>query len=126
MALSNYNNGHSVNIFINSLTADVDIPAMHCFKDVVLESVVLINGDPIAADNANFVEIEIKRGSIVIAKLDSRASAQGAIVPMEAKAFEILAPLNDVPAGSTLSINYDETGTIGLSSAVVSLWVRTK
>lgn len=126
MALSNYNNGHSVSIHLSSLTADVDVPALHCFKDVVLESVVLINGDPLAADNSNFVEIEIKNGSTIVAKLDTRPAAQGEVQAMVAKPFQILAPLNDIPSGTTLSINYDETGTIGLTSAVVSLWVRTK
>jgi hypothetical protein len=126
MALSNYNNGHSVSIHVSSLTADIDVPALHCFKDVVLESVVLINGEDIPADNSNFIEVEIKNGSTVIAKLDSRASAQGGIQSMVAKSFQILEPLNDVSKGATLTINYDETGTIGLTSAVVSLWVRTK
>jgi hypothetical protein len=94
-------------------------------------AVHIINGAAIAADNANYVLLNLKAGASTVASLDTRAAGNGALVSKTAKAMTMVDANAEVPAGSTLTVDYDETdaGTnVALTSAVLVVsgyWMET-
>lgn len=126
MALNNANNKHAVLVNLGSITADAEVPAMYAGEDMVIDSVHIINGAEIVASDSNYIELELKSGDDVIATYDSRAAAQGGLDALIAKAMVLDPEEADIAQGSSLSIDYDETGSIGMTNAQVVIWLRTK
>jgi hypothetical protein len=64
----------------------------------------------------------------VVAELDSRAAHENALVVDVAKAMNISSTYEEVAAGSTLTVNYQETGTVAMTNAMIQIsgyWVET-
>jgi hypothetical protein len=129
-ALSNENNPGSYCIDLGSPSADaVKMAGAMGGKSWKVLSVSLVNNAAIAADNSNYVILELKKGSTIVAELDSRAAHENGL------ADETLEPLNlvtaqvEMAAGSVLSVNYNETdaGTnVALTDAVLCIHYAVK
>ena len=126
MALNNANNTHCIVVNVASLTADLEMPAMYCYKDLTVEGVAVQNGANIPAENTNYVKFHLKNGSDIIASFDSRASANGALVNQEGKLMTVDAEKSTALKGSSLVLVYDEEGSIGLTNASITIWYKTK
>jgi hypothetical protein len=116
---------------LGSPSADDSVVAgayFYAHRKCIITSVVAIDGAGISADNSNYIQLELKNGSDVVAEMDSRAAHEGALVVDVAKAMNVDADLAEVAAGSTLTVNYQETGTVAMTSAMLQIsgyWVET-
>jgi len=121
MSLSNESNPQVAVIPLGSLaTDDVQVPAIHFRKAVKILSVKLVNGAAITASDTNFVQVGLQHvGGNVIAEIDTRAAHENALVKNVGKALNVSAVEDDVAAGSNLEVDYQEGGTIALTSAVL-------
>lgn len=122
MANSNENEPLSQGISIGSVTSDGSIlPATYITRKSKILGAYLINGADVAADDANYATITIRSGSQVIATLDTRSAHQGALSANHGASFSV-DPAQSVRAGGeTLTIQYNEIGTVGLTNAVIVL-----
>jgi hypothetical protein len=104
----------------------------HAHRKCRIEEVSIVNGANIAASDTDFVLLNLKNGSNVVALLDTRAAGNGALAARTGKTLT-LNPANAVIAeNSTLVVAYDETdaGTnVALTSAVLQVtgyWIETQ
>lgn len=122
MAKSNENSPLSVAIHLGSLTTDATlIPALYLPKKSRLVSAHLMNGAVVAASDSAYVQVALKNGSTVLAELDSRAAHENALAANVAKALNMVAAEQDQAAGASLSVLYNETGSVGLTDAKLIL-----
>lgn len=119
MSKSNYNNPHLVVVPLGSITSDGSLPALYLPKKSEIKSVALIDQAGIAADNSNWISVKLQNGSTEIATFDSRAAGNGALTALEGKAMTLVAAQAVQAAGSSLKVVYDETGTVGMTSAIM-------
>lgn len=118
MAHSNENSPLSVAVHLGSLTTDGSLlPALQLLKKSRILGVKLLNGASIAADNTNYFSLALKKGSTVIASMDSRAANQGAVTANVSKDLPIVSGQEEQVAGSDLSVLYNEAGTMALQDA---------
>lgn len=126
MGLKNSNNSSIVNIPLGSLTDDNVLPALYANKDMKILSAEIINGAAIAASDTDYCIVKILNGAEEVASLDTRAAAQNGLEDKVAKAMELVADQSDIAAGSTLTVDYDEEGTIALTDAILSVNLHQK
>ncbi len=92
-------------------------------RKFVVTNAVLVNGAGVAASDSDYVILNVKNGSTIVAEIDTRAAHEGALTADVAAAMNISNAT--VAAGSTLTVQYDETdsGTsVALTSAVVLVY----
>lgn len=118
MALSNENNSQVSVVHLGSLTTDATaIPAIHFPKRSKIKSVKLMNGALIAASDSNFCQVALRRGTTVVAELDTRAAHENGLAANVAKALNLVDAESEPAAGTDLNLLYNETGTVGLTDA---------
>ncbi len=105
---NNQNNPHAVAISLGSPSVDALFPALYTGKKIVVTGAYLINGATITADNSNYVVLELKSGSNVIASLDTRAAHDGAVTLNVAKSLTVSSTYAAQASTATLTVNYDE------------------
>jgi hypothetical protein len=123
-ALNNANNPHVMCIPLGSLAADGVVLAGASEKAIDVSAVYLLNAGTIAADNANYVILELKKGSTVVAEMDSRAAHENGITANTVEPLNVVSAQKAIASQSVLSVNYDETdaGTnVALSGAVLCM-----
>lgn len=122
MSKSNENQPFSVALALGSLTTDATLlPAMYLPKKSKLVSVHVMNGATVAADNSNYFQLALKNGSTVVAEMDSRAAHENGVTANVAKALNLVSGQELQDAGSSLSLLYNETGTVALTNAILVL-----
>lgn len=128
MSLNNDNNLQCVSINLGSLTADTSdpLPALYCERGIEVKSAQLINNADIAASDSDYISISLKSGSDEIAELDSRAAHENGLSKAVAEQLNVVAAEAEREAGETLTVDYQETGTIALTNAVLCVWFRNK
>jgi len=121
MSLSNENNPQLAVLALGSLTADTStkLPGMYFPKKTKIKSAHIINGAAIAADNSNYAQVSLYNGSDVVAELDTRAAHENGLAENVAKALNVVDAESVLDAGTTLLVDYQETGTMALTSAVL-------
>ena len=121
MALSNENNPNLTVLDLGSISADTStkLPGMYFPKKSVIKSVTLINGATIAASDTDFVAVSLYNGADVVAELDSRAAHENGLVANVGKSLNVVEAESVVDAGTTLLLDYQETGTVALTAAVM-------
>jgi hypothetical protein len=111
MSHSNYNNASQVVLPIGTQAASIELPGIYVQKKSIIKSVALINQAALAADNTNFLTIQLldAPSGNVLAEIDTKAANEGALSKNVAK----VAPETDiaVAAGSSLAINVVKNGT---------------
>lgn len=128
-ALSNANNPHLVCVPMGSLSADGVVLGAASAKGMEAQSAYLVSAAGIAASNSDYAILNIKKGSTILASLDTRAAGQGAVTANVAKAMSMVSAEKSISAGATVSVEYDETDTgtvVALSGAVVCLQYAVK
>lgn len=123
-ALNNQNNPHVMCVPLGSLSADGVVLAGAIEKGIEVSSVYLLNAGTIAADNANYVILELKKGATVVAEMDSRAAHENGITANTVEPLNVVTAQKSIASQSVLSVNYDETdaGTnVALSGAVLCM-----
>lgn len=124
-AMNNENSPQVVVIPLGSPSADKVLPGLRVPKKSKLVSAVLINGANLAAADTDYVILELKKGSTVLAELDTRAAHEGALTALVGKPLNLVsAALQELASGDDLSVNYNETdaGTnVALTDAVLVL-----
>jgi hypothetical protein len=122
MSKNNENNPISVSIHLGSLTTNNTLlPAMYLPKKSRLVSAHLINGATISAHDSNYFQVALKNGATVLAEMDSRAAHENGVTANVAKALNMVADEQDQEAGSSLSLLYNEAGTVALTDAKLVL-----
>lgn len=123
MSINNENQPLSVSIHLGSLTTDATlVPAMYLPKKSKIVGAHLVNGATVAASDSNYVQLALKSGSTVLAEIDSRAAHENGLVANVAKALNLVTAETDgVAAASSLSVLYNETGTVALTDAKLVL-----
>lgn len=121
MALSNENNPNLSVLVLGSLTADTStkLPGMYFPKKSVIKSVTLINGATIAASDTDYAQVALYNGADVVAELDTRAAHEDGVTANVGKALNVVEAESVVDAGTTVLLDYQETGTMALTSAVL-------
>lgn len=116
-----------------SVAADALMPAFKTPRRCVITKVQIANGADIAASNTDYVKLQLKAGSTLLAEYDSRAANEGALVANVSKDFGLDAAAVQagfrsaalvVEANTDLTLNYDETdaGTnVAITNGVVSI-----
>lgn len=120
-----YKNPQCVVVNLGSPSSDLLIPALYALGKIRLLKVSLINGAAIAASDTDFVQLELKNGSTVLAELDSRAAHEDGIAADVAEHLNIVSGQEEVAAGASLGVNYNETdsGTaVALTDAKLVIW----
>lgn len=128
-ALNNANNPHTLCVPLGSLSSDGVVLAGALEKAVDVSAVYLLNAGTIAADNANYVILELKKGSTVVAELDSRAAHENGLTANTVEPLNVVTAQKSISSQSVLSVNYDETdaGTnVALSGAVLCMQYAVK
>lgn len=124
-ALSNENNPHLVCIPLGSSTADAVTLAGVSNKAITVKGVNLLNAATVAASDTDYLKIELKKGSTIVAELDSRAAHENGLTANTKEPLNLVSSsVSEVAASSVLSVNYDETdsGTaVALSGAVLCI-----
>lgn len=111
MSKNNANNPQNAVINVGTYSTAGSVPLMVLPKKSRIKSIYLLDQAGIAADNTNYVTLQVKLGSTVIASLDTRAANQGAVTALVAKAFAIVAGQEEQAAGSSLALLYAEGGS---------------
>jgi hypothetical protein len=120
MSKNNENEPISVPVYLGSLTTDNTlVPALYLPKKSKIVSVHLLDGAGIVANDSNYVQLSLKKGSTVVAEMDSRAAHEGTITANTAKALNVVSGQEEQVAATNLSLLYNETGTVALTNAVL-------
>ena len=106
---------------LGSLTADGEVPGCYLPRKSKVVSAHLLNNAAIAASDSDFVQVSLKNGSTVIAEMDSRAAHENGIADKVAKALNVVEADSEVAAGSSLKVDYQETGTVALTLALLQV-----
>jgi hypothetical protein len=118
MSKSNENQPFSVAISLGSATTDGTVyPALYLPKKSQIVSAYLMNGATVNADNSNYFQVSLKNGSTVVAEMDSRAAHENGVTANVAKALNVVSGQETQEAASSLSVLYNETGTVALTNA---------
>ena len=121
MSKSNENNTHVVSVPVGTQAASIELPGHYVHKAAILKRMALINQAVLAADNTNYLQVQLLSApsGTVLAEIDTRAANEGALAKNVAK----LAPeLNvSIPAGSSLAVNVVKNGTGVPTLAVLEL-----
>lgn len=110
MALNNENNAQVAVIPLGSPSADAVLNGMYLPKKAKILGVRLVNQANIAASNSDYVQLELRKGTTVIAEIDTRAAHENGLVANESKALNIVSG-QEVQEAGDLNINYNETDT---------------
>lgn len=115
----NENNPHVMLIPIGSQNADKVLPGPKFPKNVRIKKVALLDQAGVAADDTNFLTIQLKDDGASIAEIDTRAANEGALTANVAK----YAPETelDVAAGSQMSVDVNVSGTAVTTLALLQL-----
>ena len=119
-ALYNGSNPQTAVIYIGSLATDnTQVPGLYFHKKSKIVSVRVINGAALAASDTDYVQLGLQAvgGATVYAEIDSRAAHENAFAKNVGDAFNVAD--TTVPAGTSLEIDYQEAGTVALTTAVV-------
>ncbi len=118
--MNNENNPQVVSVYLGGITTDnTQLPAICVPKKSKLLSAKIMDGAGIVASDSNYIVLTLKYGSVSLAALDSRAAGEGALTANTALAMTIAA--DDIPAGSNLVLDYQETGTVAMTNAQLVL-----
>lgn len=122
-ALSNQNNAHVWCKDLGSPSTDDAVIMMGTTgKKLVVTAVSLYNEAAIAASDTDFVILEFKKGSTVVAEIDSRAAHENGIADSAKEALNLVSAQTTIAADALLQVNYNETdaGTnVALTNAVL-------
>jgi len=103
----------------------------HALRKCKITKAALVNGATLAASDTDFTIVNLKNGTDIVAEIDTRAAHEDGLTEHVGKAMNIDSTKNEVAAGSTLTVQYNETdsGTaVALTSAVLALqgyWIET-
>ena len=117
MSISNENNPCVTVVELGAITADAEVPAAYFSKSRVITKVSVIDAAGIVASDVNYAVLSLKNGSDVVASYDTRAAGQGALTANVAGEAAIVAAQAAVAAGSTLTLDYNEEGTVAMTAA---------
>lgn len=124
-ALSNQNNAHMLCKDLGSPSVDDAVILMGSTgKKLVVTAVSLYNEAAIAASDTNYVVLELKKGSTVVAEIDSRAAHENGIAQNAKEALNLVSAELTIAADALLQVDYDETdaGTnVALTNAVLCM-----
>ena len=125
-AMDNGLNPHSISLQLGTVSADATLPGIAVRKPMVLKRMSLLNQLGIAADNTNYVKVQLQKvsDSSVVAEIDTRAAAEGAataLVPLLAGETDV-----ELAAGSHLKVVVDVQGTAVLTLASLELELHQK
>lgn len=108
---------------LGSLSADALLPGFVLNKRYELKSAKIMNGAAIAASDTDYVIVELKKGSTVVAEIDTRAAHENGLAQNVSKALNIVSGQEVLEAGD-YTVNYNETdaGTnVALTNALLML-----
>jgi hypothetical protein len=129
-ALANENNPHRNCVALGSLSADAVMQmGATGAKGWRVESVSLVNAATIAASNTDYVIIELKKGSTIVAEIDSRAAHENGITANTLEALNVVSAEKDIAGSSVLTVNYNETDTgtvVALTDAMLCVQYAVK
>jgi hypothetical protein len=121
MGAMNMENAKMVQIIdLGNITADGDVHGVYLPQKSKITGVKVVDGAGIAADNTNYVQLKLMLGSTEIAELDTRAAHENGLAANVPKAANLVGASNggvNVDAGSWLKANYNEEGTVAMTSA---------
>ena len=115
-AMNNENNAQSVQVPLGSLTADASVLAGYIPAKSKLKSFKLVNGATLAQSDTDYVDIQVKIGSTKLAGYSTKLTDGNGPLTSGVLANGVVVE-DEIPAGSKLEVVYDETGTIGLTTA---------
>ena len=119
-AMNNENGAQLIQVPLGSITADASVLAGYIPARSILKSAKLVNNASISQSDADYVDIQVKVGSLKLAGISTKLTGGD-----QALSSGVLAPLKivekHIEAGSKLEIVYDETGTIAMTTAHVVL-----
>jgi len=91
-------------------------------RKFVVTNAVLVNGAAISASDTDYTIVNLKNGSNVVAEIDTREAHENGLTADVGKAMNVSSTYSTIAAGSTLTVQYDETdsGTsVALTNAVL-------
>lgn len=109
--MNNELNPHAVVVHIGTLAATTTLPAMKTLRKSRILRVTYFDQAGIAADNTNFLQVELKKGSTVIASVDTRAANQGAVTANVGKDMPLVTAQIDQAKDSDLVLTCTKNGT---------------
>lgn len=116
--MNNENNPQVAVLDIGSISADGDVFGMYFPKKSKIVSAKLVNGAGIAQSDTDFAVVKMTDGSVDYVShstaLTGGTGALSANVPADMSILE-----DDIPAGSYLKANYNESGTYAMTSAKI-------
>lgn len=115
-AMNNENSAQVIQVPLGSLTADASVLAGYIPAKSKLKSFKLVNGAAIPQSDADYVDIQVKIGATKLAGFSTKLTGGNAELLNGVLASGVVVDAA-IPAGSKLEVVYDETGTVGLTSA---------
>ncbi len=124
--MANGDSGFTTTAGVTGAEGSVLRPAINLPMKSRIVGAYLINGGDIAASNTEYLSVSLKNGANIVASMDTRSAYEGAVATDVAKALSLMSVYSLISAGSTLTIDYNETegtGTVGLTNAKLAiLW----
>lgn len=117
-AMNNDNGAQSIQVPLGSITADASVLAGYIPRKSKLKSVKVVNLADIAQSDSDYLILQLKIGSLVLASFSTKLTGGNAALANGVLADMVLA-VKDIPAGSKLEVAYDETGTMAMTSGHV-------
>ena len=102
MSNSNANNPTAIPLRIGTLAATATLPVLALPKSFIVRRVSYLDSAGIAADNTNFLQLQLLVGATSVATLDTRAAHDGAVTANVSITMDLDAGVvtGDVTAGA--------------------------
>jgi len=120
-AQQNSRNPHSVVIDLGSISADDVLAAFRTSRKIEIKGVYLANSADLAASDTNYVILSLKNGSDIIAEIDTRAAHENGLADGVFKALNLVAAQAVQEKGQSLTVDYDEEGTVAMTAAKLQI-----
>lgn len=121
MAKSNAENPQRIRIALGVISADLLIKVLRLVRKIRITGIKVIDSTGVAEDGTNFVRIQVKRGSVLLAEHSTETANEGALAAgvWSADFPEVVAsPAKGIEAdrGDDLDVNIDVEGSGALTA----------
>lgn len=125
MSKSNAQNPQKMRVALGALAATTLVKAMRLTKKIRVIGFKVLDPTGVAEDGTNFLEIQLKRGSTLLAEISQETANEGALVAgvWSADAPEVVAAGNlgiEADRGDDLDVNVVKNGSAVLTAGAVA------
>ena len=104
---------------VGTQNADVTLPCIRIPRKFKITAIRLLNGVTLAAHASNYVVVQVKRGTTVVAEWSTKDDGDGGFTANVARAMRLLESLQS--GGAQLTVLVDVTGTVTTTNLLMQI-----